>query len=230
MIPDSKLLIVSLFLAAFILLILSTITVPLNKSFYLLKFDLYDSGATKPTGRLELGALGYCILTYSSSSSFLGMFSKSQQTQCSSSTLGYTFDSTLLDLPNFSDAANVIPKDLTYALGILHPVALALSILALLSFLAVYVRPGGRTWYVSAMAFGWSATAVGFAAFVVDYVFFQTAKSRVKKATGGTQGIEVGNAVWFTMVAWIALLAASVGTVGRSRERPGAPIPKDGIY
>jgi len=226
MVPDSKLLIVFLFLAAFILLILSTITAPLNKSFYLLKFDLYDSGATKPTGRLEFGALGYCILTYSST--FLDTFVTPQQTQCSPSTLGYKFDSTLLALPNFSNAANVIPKNLTYAL-ILHPIALALSILALLSFLAVYVRPG-RTWYMSAMAFGWSATAVAFSAFIVDYVLFQTAKGRIKKDTGNKQGVDVGNAVWFTMVAWIALLAASVGTVGRSRERAGPPIPKNGIY
>jgi len=226
MVPDSKLLILFLFLASFILLILSTITAPLNKSFYLLKFDTYDSGATKPTGRIEFGSFGYCVLTYSST--VLGVFSTPQQVSCSGSTLGYKFDSILLSLPNFSNAANVIPKNLTYAL-ILHPVSMALSILALLSFLAVYVRPT-RTWYMSAIGFGWTATAAAFSAFIVDYSLYMVSKSRVKKDTGNQQGIEVGNAVWFTMVAWILLFAASVGTMGRARERPGPPIPKNGIY
>jgi SUR7/PalI family len=101
-------------------LILVSVSVPVDKSFYFLQAQFSASVNTLTlAGTATLGMWGYCIDTSGVPSQFGG-----NSLRCSNATLGYQIDANALfgvNVSSFINIPNSVVKPLTYVL-ILHPI------------------------------------------------------------------------------------------------------------
>ena len=210
-------------LVAAILLGLVTISTPIIKSIYFLQATIGGNGPQ--SGQVaRFGTLGYCL-----------------GDTCSSPTLGYSFDpNQLLGIQVIgSRYTSAILKGLTYTL-ILHPIALAFAVVAVLLGLISHCRE------FSTNCFGSFVTGIGafitLVAFGLDLALFIIAKKRIDSINGASASL--GMAMWMTLAAWILMFLAgcafSCGICSRRRRnrvkdshaddaygaRPAAP-PRD---
>ncbi|KAI9628890.1 hypothetical protein KEM48_011284 [Puccinia striiformis f. sp. tritici PST-130] len=122
-------------LAGSILLVLSTISNPIIKSFYFLSIKVTSKVASIPLdGDIRLGTFGYC-------------FELGSQLACTKPKLGYNLhtDSLGIPLPTQLDLTplNPIISALTYAL-ILHPIAAGLALISAIFGLVSHIREYSR--------------------------------------------------------------------------------------
>jgi len=131
--------------------------------------------------------------------------------------VGYFFDSTRLGLPGNTQLNNKVIHNLTAVL-ILHPIAAALSGLAVLFGLcgAAYSRMGTIFMTLTTTL----AALVTLIAWIIDMVLWGIARNRFRDVGASAQ---YGNANWLTLGALIALImafcAGALGSCGRYRHR-----------
>ncbi|GAA5992744.1 hypothetical protein JCM10908_006912 [Rhodotorula pacifica] len=177
-------------LAATVLLVLVSVSVPITKSIYFLKANIVASvEGIDITGTVTLGCWGYCI-----------------GDNCTASKLGYNLDILKLFGSNgsISGVSNAVLKWITYLL-ILHPIAAALAGLSTVMGLVAHLRGFGATCFTTCIAS--LAATVALLAFVFDIVVFLIAKNRIEAAASG-ESAQLGNAVWMTLAAMILLLTS----------------------
>ncbi|KAI7957567.1 hypothetical protein MJO28_004662 [Puccinia striiformis f. sp. tritici] len=183
-------------LAGSILLVLSTISNPIIKSFYFLSIKVASKVASIPLdGNIRLGTFGYC-------------FELGSQLACTKPKLGYNLqtDSLGIPLPAQLDLTplNPIISALTYAL-ILHPIAAGLALISAIFGLVSHIREYSCSRYTS--CFSSLASTAALLAFVLDIVAFSIAKKRLNALSDTNVAIDsqLGNAVWVTLAGWICL-------------------------
>jgi hypothetical protein len=199
----------TLLFIAFLLLLLVSLSVPIIHSIYLL-----DVKAAVATGfgnigansDIRFGVWGYCISAIRETG--FGI-SRTQAGRCSPKKLGYTFDSTLLDVTGLDDLGNVIVHGLTLVL-ILHPIACVLTFITFLVSLHAVARVHRVTSFITT-GIGIFAAILTTIVFLIDVILVAVARSRIRNASDGAITITWGNAVWMTLGATIALWAACVG-------------------
>ncbi|KWU41618.1 pali-domain-containing protein [Rhodotorula sp. JG-1b] len=177
-------------LAATVLLVLVSVSVPITKSIYFLKANITaDVQGIDIKGTVTLGCWGYCV-----------------GDTCTPSKLGYNLDILKLfgENGNIAGVSNAVLKWITYLL-ILHPIAAALAALSTLMGLVAHLRGFGATCFTTCIAS--LAATVALLAFVFDIVVFLIAKNRIESAASG-ESAELGNAVWMTLAAMILLLTS----------------------
>ncbi|KAM0788742.1 hypothetical protein ACM66B_002834 [Microbotryomycetes sp. NB124-2] len=174
-------------LAATILLVLVSVSVPLLKSIYFLKASVAGQ-------EIVLGCWGVCV-----------------NGQCSKSSLGYSLD--LEQLFGYDGLANIqitqqIPntlvKWLTYVL-VLHPVAAVFAAVSVVLGLLAHIRGFGGTCFTTCFA-SFGAT-IALIAFAFDLGLFIVAKKRIESGDVGGSA-QLGNALWMTLAAAIMLLTS----------------------
>lgn len=168
--------------AAFVLLVVVSLSVPVWDAVYYLKVNAAGTEA-------RLGNWGYCLL------------SNGRKT-CSSSRLGYDADDIVGLFSDGGDISNSIIKGLTYAL-ILHPIAAGITLFALIISLTT-------NWCldICGSLFAFFAFLVTLVAFIVDSVLFVTARTRINNDIGGSPA-SLSNAYWITLAALVSLLLAA---------------------
>lgn len=184
-----------------VLMAIATCSTPIIKSLDFLHVDLSALQVSGHSlhGDASFGCLGYCIAS-----------------NCSSPTLGYTFDLThvLGDLGESSEAqhlsqklSSTVLRGLTYTM-VLHPVAAGLcaaaAVFGLLSMCDTCLSP-----CFSGVLTGIAST-VSLLAFAFDLALFLILKNRLKKADAGLHP-SLGTAVWITLAGWIVILLGSCG-------------------
>ncbi|PWN45702.1 pali-domain-containing protein [Ceraceosorus guamensis] len=172
-----------LVLAAVICLALATCSTPVIKS-----LSFLDATASGSNRHIRLGTLGACV-----------------GNTCSSPRLGYSFDSDIFDVPNLvpENWSSTVIKGLTYTL-ILHPVALAASLIVLVFGLFSLCRTYS-TGCCSSLFAGFAA-GITVLAFGLDCALFIIAKKRIE-STGGSASL--GAALWLTLAAWVCLFLST---------------------
>lgn len=184
-----------LVLAATILLLLVTISVPILKSIDFLTATVGGSG-TESGATLKFGTLGYCI-----------------DSKCAGPTIGYSFDPTQVlgiatsvegisfDSSKYSTA---VIKALTYTL-ILHPIALAACVLTLIT--GLLANCGDMSLKCLNSVFSSLASFITLVAVGCDFALFLIAKKRINDVSGASASL--GIALWLTLVAWILIVISS---------------------
>ncbi|BGP31106.1 hypothetical protein JCM10296v2_002870 [Rhodotorula toruloides] len=174
-------------LAATILLVLVSVSVPLLKSIYFLKAFISTSvGGTKISGTVTLGTWGYCV-----------------DGTCTSAKLGYSLDVAELFGVNgkIVGISTSVLKWITYLL-ILHPIAAGFSAISVVLGLLAHTHGFAGTAFTT--CFASFAATFSLVAFIFDIVVFVIAKSRIQSsAVGGSA--RLGNAIWMTLTAMILL-------------------------
>ncbi|KAJ7837678.1 hypothetical protein B0H14DRAFT_3141343 [Mycena olivaceomarginata] len=185
--------------AATALLGMVAFDVPYFKSVYFLRLDLGNGTVTATTGNgtspfIDLGALGFCT-----------DLQDGRGLQCSPLKIGYS----LAEASQFINGtlppvlANAVVTTLTKVLA-LHVVAFGIAVIpfafALLAFTCVPIAD------CCSSCFCGFAGAAAFAVFAFDIAFFEIIKLRVNEEGHGVKAI-MGNAVYFTLLAWLLLFA-----------------------
>jgi len=223
------------FFVAFLLLLLVTLSTPIIKSIWL--FDIVAQanlgegvlGASTALGSVhdtvKFGIFGWCS---SAVAVKVLTFNYAKPAVCSPRHLGFTVSPELeqaLSAVNEAQLVSTIQKALSVVL-ILHPIACAITFLALLfSILAILLRKT-RLWDLLATGTGIVAAVLSSIVFIIDIVFCAIAKSKLHTKTQGIATVNWGNAVWLTLVAailtWIAIVGACCGVIRGRRERKQA--------
>ncbi|KAF8969969.1 actin cortical patch SUR7/pH-response regulator pali [Flammula alnicola] len=211
--------------AAFVLLLLVSLSAPIIKPIYLFRLSgnvsssLLKSGAS---GSVNFGVWGYCI-----SGINVAVVGVNRQTdgQCSKTHLGYTFDSTVANALNANGLENIISRTTTSVL-VLHPVTAGLAFLTLLISLFILRRgSNGTSRFPSLITMGLgSFTAfLTTVVFLIDVILVAVVRKRVRDATDGRITMVWGNAVWMTLGAavalWLSTFGACCGILGCGRRR-----------
>lgn len=108
---------------------------------------------------------------------------------------------------------------------VLHPVACALTFLALILSLFMLRRTAGTTRGASLLTLLASllAALVTTAVFLIDVIFVAIVRQRVRKESDGDVTLTWGNAVWMalgaTIALWLAILGATCGLFQIRRAR-----------
>ncbi|KZT60460.1 hypothetical protein CALCODRAFT_532675 [Calocera cornea HHB12733] len=120
----------------------------------------------------------------------------------------------ILQLSNEQSNAQLILKGVTTAL-VLHPLACGLAFLAwVLSFWLLLRPEAGRFALCAVLPVAWLAGTITTIAFVVDVVFVAVARGKVWDSTVGDVTIGFGNAVWIVLGAMVASWLALAGVCG----------------
>lgn len=168
-----------LIFAAFALLLVSTISAPIFRPISL--FDI-NQGSQRST----FGVFGYCLAGGS----------------CSSRRLGYDLPAVISNIAGTSYQNQNIVR-LTRAL-VLHPIATGISFLAFL--VAVFSERFG---YLFSSILAFLAFIVSLVAMAIDFGLFVAARNHVNNNAVGAVSAQLGNALWMTLAATIALFIAS---------------------
>ncbi|OBT47306.1 hypothetical protein VE00_02088 [Pseudogymnoascus sp. WSF 3629] len=191
-----------LFLSACVLLIITTITAPVNKNLAILRVDLENGGT------VNFGTFGYCILTDSGNT-------------CTKSHIGYSPVPVLdtLGAGNYGSASKNTADALTRVM-VLHPVACGLAFLAFLASLGASVFGSLCAALISSVA--WLVTLV---VLVTDFVAWGIVKKKVNDDGHSHARFEVG--IWTLLAAFVVLFLGTLLELltccsGRREKRPGA--------
>jgi len=193
--------------AALVLLVLASVTAPVDKHLYFLKAVFNGASvAGVGTGRtqLNIGMWGYCV-------EFAG------GSECSRRHLGIGISNlNYAGIPNQARISNAILNGLAKGL-ILHPIAAGITFIALLFALSTHVIVDILASFVAFLAF--LTTLI---VFIFDIVLFVTARHRLNDSVPGSPA-SLGNAFWMVMAALIAqffaMFLVCFGGFKRRRER-----------
>ncbi|KZT44051.1 hypothetical protein SISSUDRAFT_327198 [Sistotremastrum suecicum HHB10207 ss-3] len=227
--------------AAFVLLLLVSLSTPIAKSIDL--FSLHATVASSVLGSgiravATFGVWGYCtsrterysfefdLYTFciDSRKSVVGV-QRTSGRKCTKPHLGYDFSNDVASIFDLENDQSAINHAITAAL-VLHPIACALAFLALLFALARLRSPAHRLLHVAALVLAVLAALLATVVFLIDVIFVALARSKLKTVSHGDLIVSYGNAVWMALGAAIALWVASVaicaGLCGCHRPRKSA--------
>lgn len=224
-----------LLFAAFLLLLLVTLSAPIIDVIYLFRLGVDTSSlpGSDATARVHFGVFGYCIARVQGS--VIGV-EVNRDARCSKPRLGYTMDSTVARVLRADDISDLVSRGLTAAF-VLNPIATGLTFIAFLMSLLMlrrsvaYGRHGStvKTTSVSRIAsfltfgLGLLAALAATAAFVINIVIVAIVRNRLRVSSDGLN-FYWGNGIWMTLGAVVALWIAVIGAMwgvccgGRSRK------------
>jgi len=213
---------VLLLLAAFILLLLISLSTPIIKSIYLLKLVVDSTGlGFTANGNLRAGVWGYCVSGLRVS--VLGI-NRASASGCTKAKLGYRIDNAVARALGLDDDLDRISKTITAVL-VLHPIACGFSFVALVLALLAARPSRGTTRFSTLLTLIASllAALVSTAVFIVDIILVAVVRSKVKDASDGNVDPKWGNAVWMALGAavalWLSLLFSACGLFQIRRQR-----------
>lgn len=206
-----------LLFAAFLLLLLVSLSVPIIKAIYLFHLVAHPSSSLpgiSASGSAWFGVWGYCVSPVDVS--VVGT-NVGTSAQCSKTMLGYDLNSTILAALQVSGvilSSGAISRAISAVL-VLHPIACGITFLALVaSFFIIRRRSDGeisRGASLITVIVGLLAALLATVVFVVDVVFVAVVRDRVKGESDGVLALNWGNAVWMVLGAALALWLALVG-------------------
>ncbi|KAG8851198.1 hypothetical protein FRB91_008298 [Serendipita sp. 411] len=209
------------FFAAFILLLLVSISLPIAKNIKYFSLNAkFEAGviASGVTGGVSFGNWGWC--TTDLVVRVLGI-SHTEPGECSKPKLGFKIDDRLVDLLHLEGLQDAIDDGLTFAL-VLNPIACAIAFLAFL--LAIWYA-SRKTRLSAFIGVGVSllAAILTTIAFIIDITAMKIAKKNVEKISDNFS-VVYGQTTWMTLVAMILLwfgvfLFCIVGFRGRRQRR-----------
>jgi len=208
---DPMFFIIAMFLAAFILLFIPSISIPVTNTIYLLRLDFISSGllgTLQANGRIEFGVWGYCVFPIRAVA--LGNSVGLTSAQCSPKKLGYTFDNELVNLTGLKQAADLISSTTSTGL-VLHPISCALAFIALVACIIAVYRPH-RFWDITALIAGYLGAVLATIAFIFDCVLYGVARHKLTIVS-----IQWGNAISLTIAGAVALWMGALGLTSRLR-------------
>ncbi|KAI0647186.1 pali-domain-containing protein [Trametes meyenii] len=221
---------------AFLLLLLVSLSLPIIKSIFLFRLVANSSASfldSSASGQVRFGVWGYC--TSAITVEVIGVDHETAG-QCSSAHLGYQFDPTVAHALHVNGFTDTISRTLSAVL-VLHPIACALTFLALVASLFITSRRSpytiSRPAALTTLGVGLLAAVITTIIFLVDVIFVAVVRHRINDESHGVLQLSWGNAVWLTLGATIALWGAIVsdcaGICGFGRRR-FARKPADGRY
>ncbi|KAF8163212.1 actin cortical patch SUR7/pH-response regulator pali [Crassisporium funariophilum] len=204
--------------AAFVLLLLVSLSTPIIHVIYLFRLTANVGSSTSgANGSVNFGVWGYCVSTIRVA--VVGI-NRNKNGQCSPARLGYTFDSTVANALNADEIENSISRTVTAAL-VLHPIACGLTFLTLLISLFILRRGSNGTSRLPSLltlGIGSLAAILTTAVFLIDVIAVAIVRKRVRDASDGDLDLVWGNGVWMTLGAavalWLAMLGACCGICG----------------
>ncbi|ODN77068.1 hypothetical protein L202_05605 [Cryptococcus amylolentus CBS 6039] len=209
-------------LAAFILLLLVTLSVPIIKSIYLLRINGSISlGLASGKASVDAGVLGLCYT--GAEASILGV-SVHDDGSCNSPELGYSvFDNPIIAIiiDNNSDLSHTTLKNLTKAL-VLNPIACGLAGLALFTALFAWLC-ASRVFEIITFFTVCLASLIAWLAFALDLAIPLVARHKINDDDDSILSASLGNAMWLALVGAILLTLsiclAGCGVFGRYSSR-----------
>ncbi|KAI0673087.1 pali-domain-containing protein [Trametes maxima] len=201
-----------LLFVAFLLLLLVSLSLPIVKSIFLFRLAANSSASflgSSATGQARFGVWGYCTSAITIDAR-----------------LGYQFDPTVARALHVNGFTNTISRTLSAVL-VLHPIACALTFLALVASLFITRRRSphtiSRPAALTTLGLGLLAAVVTTIIFLVDVIFVAVIRHRINDESHGVLQLSWGNAVWLALGATIALWGAVVsncaGICGFGRRR-----------
>ncbi|ODO04922.1 hypothetical protein I350_05532 [Cryptococcus amylolentus CBS 6273] len=198
-------------LAAFILLLLVTLSVPIIKSIYLLRINGSISlGLASGKASVDAGVLGLCYT--------------GAEASCNSPELGYSvFDNPIIAIiiDNNSDLSHTTLKNLTKAL-VLNPIACGLAGLALFTALFAWLC-ASRVFEIITFFTVCLASLIAWLAFALDLAIPLVARHKINDDDDSILSASLGNAMWLALVGAILLTLsiclAGCGVFGRYSSR-----------
>jgi len=198
-------------LAAFLLLLFVSLSLPLIKTIYILEIQANlppDLPITSEATSVRFGLWGYCASGYTFAS-ILPAYTENYL--CSPPRVGYKIDSVILELVNDNQIANILLDSVTYVL-IIHPIACGLTLLIMIpAMLQMFMPPMPGYVEICTLLISIVPALVTTAVFAVDIVLVVVARQRINALTGGSLFILWGPAVWMTCAAMICLWIGVVG-------------------
>ncbi|KAL4263872.1 pH-response regulator palI/RIM9 [Pleurotus pulmonarius] len=196
-----------LLLAAFILLLLVAISLPIVKAVYLIsvKADVSGLPLTSAATELRFGVWGVCA---SSTLDAPGIFTN--RGTCIGPQLGYDIPDSLLNLVGINTAlADAVLHGLLVVL-VLHPIAAALSCLCFLAALFL----GSHCSAIFALIITIVSAILATVVLAIDLALVIATRDNVNDLIGGTSlVVEFGNGVWMVLGAvvcsWLAVIFLS---------------------
>ncbi|KAI0665128.1 pali-domain-containing protein [Cubamyces menziesii] len=198
---------------AFLLLLLVSLSLPIIKSIFLFQLAAYSSASfldSSASGQVRFGVWGYC--TSSITVEVIGVDHETAA-QCSSTHLGYQFDSNVANALHVSGFTDTISRTLSAVL-VLHPIACALTFVALVTSLFITRRRSpqaiSRSAAFATLGIALLAAVITTIIFLVDIIFVAVVRHKVDDESHDVLHLSWGNAVWMALAATIALWAAIV--------------------
>ncbi|KAL4068018.1 hypothetical protein J3A83DRAFT_4374354 [Scleroderma citrinum] len=192
------------------MLLLVALSVPIAKTIYLFRLVAQDPigiAHANASATATFGAWGYCISTLQAS--VLGI-STQFSGECSKAKLGYTFDSTVVNVLKANSIANSLSRTSTFAL-VLHPIADSKLLFTACGFtfvaylIAIYtyiqrrhvsriaVKPPSRLLPVLLFTATFLATIVSLTAFAIDAGVIGVLRKTVYNDSDGLVTLTWGN-------------------------------------
>lgn len=209
---------------AWLLLLLVTVSTPINKSIYIAQIDAHAQAGIGPfdvaqvDGSVRFGVYGYCISAIHASG-LGGHLSHDVPAECSERKLGYSFDSKVLDALHIGNLEDDLSTTLTFGLAT-HLVAAVLAFVTLLAALWSAARVPVKVAAIAALASSLLAVLFALIAFIFDAVFAGMSRRILRKVTDSVS-VSIGNATWLTMTAFILLLVAALSSAFAWRSAAG---------
>jgi hypothetical protein len=212
-----------LFFAAFVLMLLVTLSAPIINPIYLFRMAARVGGTgASSRGHINFGVFGYCLGAMETT--ILGL-STSSGGRCSPKRLGYRFDDNVARALGVSDITDMISR-VTTSVFVLNPIATGLTFIAfLISLFMLRKGANGTSRLPSFLTFGVGilAALVTTAAFIANIAIVAIVRNRIRNDLDGAVTMDWGNAVWMTLGAvvalWLALIGAMCGICGFGSHR-----------
>ncbi|KAI0780791.1 pali-domain-containing protein [Trametes elegans] len=201
---------------AFLLLLLVSLSLPIIKGIFLFQLTANSSASildSSASGQVRFGVWGYCTSAITVDTR-----------------LGYQFDSNVANALHVSGFTDTISRTLSAVL-VLHPIACALTFLALVTSLFITSRRSpytvSRPAVLTTLGIALLAAVIATIIFLVDVIFVAVVRHKINDESHGVLQLSWGNAVWLTLGATIALWGAIVSDCAgicafgrRSRSKP----------
>ncbi|KAK1927613.1 hypothetical protein DB88DRAFT_507690 [Papiliotrema laurentii] len=198
-------------LAGFLLFLLTTLSVPIIKTIYMLKIK-YPGGATAA----NVGVFGIC---YKGNTVTFNGVTVTGASQCTSTEVGYTLNVALFGLGGWT-TGQVVIESLAGSL-IMNAIAAGFAGISFLFAFFAWVF-SSRTLEVILFVTLFLSALFGWIAYWINLGFVLTARSRVWSYSNNVFSGHIGNAFWMTfggaIALTIAICLAGCGSFGRYSE------------
>ncbi|KAL5490299.1 hypothetical protein ACEPAI_5132 [Sanghuangporus weigelae] len=208
-----------LIFAAFLLLLLVSLSVPIIKSIDLLKLSaVFSEGisvaSVQVTGGVKFGVWGYC--TNAINVEVAGQ-DFDRAAQCSHPHLGFTFDRTVqnaLQIAGIDNISDDVTRSVTTAL-VIHPIACGLAFLALI--LAIFMlssstpRLGTRVCSGATLAASILSALLTTIVFLIDVIFVAVVRNKLNDEFDGQVRATWGTGTWMVLAAAVLMWLSCVG-------------------
>ncbi|KAK4690034.1 hypothetical protein P7C73_g35, partial [Tremellales sp. Uapishka_1] len=205
-----------LLLAAFILLLLVTLSVPIIKTIYLLHIEGGSVGSASTAA--NVGVFGTC---YKGGSVRILGDTISTTAECTHPKVGYTLDPTFFGENVDSRFQSAVAKGVSGAL-ILNPIACGLAGISLLLAFVAWLF-GWRIFEILTLLTLFLSALLAWIVWAIDLALVLIARHRIKDYSNNVFTGHIGNAVWLGLAAAIilsfAICTATCGVFGRYSSR-----------